>query len=251
MFRLSEINPVAFTIWGLSVYWYGIAYVIGVALGWAQIRRHEKSLSSEKLSSLVTYCAFAILLGGRAFYVLLYNPNYYLQRPLSIVNLQEGGMSFHGALTGLFIAIYAFAKKHKLNWKGLADLVSLAAPIGICLGRLANYINSELYGKPSTLPWAVIFSQVDLLPRHPTQLYEALLEGPVLFIILHRARKSCLHDKGKLSGLFLLFYAAFRIIVEIFREPENVYLSYFTLGQILSVPMLIVGAMLVRKPNSI
>jgi phosphatidylglycerol:prolipoprotein diacylglycerol transferase len=181
-----------------------------------------------------------ILLGGRLGYIVFYNLGYYLTYPADIFKLWHGGMSFHGGVLGLILIAICFAKKHRINIANLGDIIVFVAPVGIFFGRLANFINGELYGKPTDVSWAVLFPMGGYLPRHPTQLYEAFLEGVVIFVVMIFMRKKLRVKPGWMFLLFMFLYTSFRIFVEYFREPDPQigYIGYFTMGQILSVLML-------------
>ena len=196
-----------------------------------------------------TYAVFSIIIGGRLGYVLFYNPIFYLKNFLSIFKVWNGGMSFHGGLIGVLIGAYFLCKKYNINYFSFCDLLSIVSPIGLFLGRIANFINMELYGRVTNSKFAVIYSNVDNLPRHPSQLYEAFLEGFLLFIILFLLEiyTDIKKNKGLSSLLFLILYGIFRFIVEFFREPDSqigYILNYFTMGQIISIPFIFIGIIL-------
>lgn len=209
-------------------------------------------LSKAARDDLILYGVLGILLGGRLGYVLFYNLPYYLAHPTQILHVWQGGMAFHGGLIGVTLAFLVFARKHRIPFFALMDRIAVVAPIGLLLGRLANFINGELYGRVTTMPWGVIFPNGGPLPRHPSQLYEAALEGLVLFIILWRAatKTSVLKKPGMLAGLFLIGYALSRIVVEFFREPDaqlGFLFAGLTMGQLLSAAMLLVGMWALRR----
>jgi phosphatidylglycerol---prolipoprotein diacylglyceryl transferase len=252
---INNFDPVAFQIMSFEIRWYSLAYIAGITIGWAICKKLfiEKSNIVEKFDDYITYIIIGIIIGGRLGYIIFYNFDYYMNNILDIFKIWEGGMSFHGGLIGIIITSVLFGKKNNQDSFLYMDLVSLVAPIGIFFGRLANFINSELYGTITKIPWAVTFIRVDNLPRHPSQLYEAILEGIILFSILLYFRKKKLLDKpGLISALFLIFYSIFRFFVEFFREPDD-QLGYLILnlsmGQIISLIFIIFGIILFYLKN--
>ena len=248
---INNFDPVAFGIFSFEIRWYSIAYIAGILIGW--ILSKKIFLSDEKLKKkfddYITYLILGIIIGGRLGYVFFYNFDYYLINIQDIFKIWQGGMSFHGALIGIIIFSYFFAKKNNQNSFEYLDVVSIVAPIGIFFGRLANFVNSELYGIETNLPWAVKFIQVDNLNRHPSQLYEAFFEGIILFLILIFLRsKGLMKIPGMISGLFLVFYSFFRFLIEFLRVPDEQlgYLIFdLSMGQILSVIFFLFGAYLI------
>jgi phosphatidylglycerol---prolipoprotein diacylglyceryl transferase len=249
-----NIDPVIFSIGPLAVSWYSLSYVTGILLGWWYaskiIEKFNPSITKKNLEDFISWAIIGIIVGGRLGYVLLYNPHKYLTNPIEILKTYEGGMSFHGGTIGLLIAAYFFCKKHNVRFLSLTDILATVAPIGIFFGRIANFINGELYGRVTSSSLGVIFPNSDLQLRHPSQLYESLFEGLLLFLIL-----ACLVFKYKTIkrlglnfGIFLVFYSIFRIIIETFREPDiqiGFILDTLTMGQILSLPMLLLGIYLI------
>jgi phosphatidylglycerol:prolipoprotein diacylglycerol transferase len=220
---------------------------LGIVIGWILCKKIfiKNSDISEKFDDYITYLIIGIILGGRIGYIVFYNFSYYLDNFLDIFKIWQGGMSFHGGLLGIIVSSYIFAKKNNQNPFFYLDQVSIVAPVGIFFGRLANFINSELYGTTSNVPWSVIFIKVDNLSRHPSQLYEAILEGLVLFLILiYFINKNYLNKPGLISGLFLIFYSLFRFFVEFFRVPDE-QIGYLilslTMGQIISLVFASIG----------
>jgi phosphatidylglycerol:prolipoprotein diacylglycerol transferase len=216
-------------------------------IGWTLCKKIfiKNSDINEKFDDFITYLIIGIILGGRIGYVIFYNFSYYLENVLDIFKIWQGGMSFHGGLLGVIFSSYIFAKKNNQNPFSYLDQVSLVAPIGIFFGRIANFINSELYGKASDVPWSVIFIKIDNLSRHPSQLYEAILEGIILFLILiYFINKNYLKKPGLISGLFLIFYSLFRFFIEFFRIPDE-QIGYLilnlTMGQIISLLFVFIG----------
>ncbi len=253
----TNFDPVAFQFFSLEIRWYSLSYIIGIILGWFLSKRifisnHE---IKEKFDDYITYLIIGIILGGRLGYVLFYDFYYYLNNFSEIIKIWQGGMSFHGGLIGVIIASIFFAKKNNHNSFIYLDIVSLVAPIGIFFGRVSNFINSELYGIETNLPWAVKFIRVDNLYRHPSQLYEAFFEGIILFLILiYFRKKGFLKIPGIISSLFLIVYSIFRFLIEFFRVPDD-HLGYIflnlTMGQILSLIFILVGIYLVIKKYEI
>ncbi|MDA7562372.1 prolipoprotein diacylglyceryl transferase [Candidatus Pelagibacter sp.] len=252
---INNFDPVAFNILSLEIRWYSLAYIFGIIIGWSLCKKIfiKNSDISEKFDDYITYLIIGIILGGRLGYIIFYNFNYYSHNILDIFKIWQGGMSFHGGLLGIILSSIIFAKKNNQDPFVYMDLVSLVAPIGIFFGRLANFINSELYGKTSEVLWSVTFTKVDNLPRHPSQLYEAVLEGAILFLILMCFRKKdYLTKPGLISALFLIFYSIFRFFVEFFRVPDE-QLGYLILnlsmGQIISLIFVTIGTILFYIKN--
>ena len=255
-----NFDPVAIQLGPLSIHWYGLMYVfgfLGVYLLWLYRIRAYPELTESKwnpdlVSDLVFYGALGAVLGGRLGYVLFYKPGYYINNLLEIFYLQEGGMSFHGGMLGVIVALYLFSRKIKLSLLAVGDFVAPVAPVGLFFGRMGNFINQELWGKPTDLPWGMVFTNGGPEPRHPSMLYEAFLEGIVLLVVLWLvARKP--RPAGMLSGLFLVGYSISRILVEFVRVPDE-HLNYLlfdwvTMGQVLSLPMLLLGLFLILRAN--
>ena len=252
---INNFDPIAFQIMSFEIRWYSLAYIAGIIIGWSLCKKIfiQKSNIKEKFDDYITYLIIGIIIGGRIGYIIFYNFDYYINNILDIFRIWEGGMSFHGGLLGVIVASILFAKKNNQESFLYMDLVSLVAPIGIFFGRLANFINSELYGGPTDAPWGIIFVQIDNLSRHPSQLYEAFLEGIILFLILLYFRnKNFLKKPGLISSLFLIFYSIFRFIIEFFRVPDQQlgYLMFeLTMGQIISVIFIILGIILFYFKN--
>ena len=253
---VHNLNPVLIDLGFFQIKWYSIAYILGILLGWfyASIiiknNNNITTINRINLEDLIIYLIFGIILGGRLGYVIFYDPSYYIQYPSEIFKIWNGGMSFHGGLLGVIISTFIFAKINKNNFFEFTDIISCVAPIGLFLGRIANFINGELFGKVSTLPWAVIFPGGGNLGRHPSQIYEALLEGLLLFILINifAIKKKLLKRTGFISGLFLILYSILRIISENFREPD-IHLGYIyiniSMGIILSIITLIAGLLII------
>ena len=252
---INNFDPVAFQIISFEIRWYSLAYILGIVIGWALCKKIfiRNSDIGEKFDDYVTYLIIGIILGGRLGYIIFYNFSYYSENILDIFKIWQGGMSFHGGLLGVIASSYIFSKKNNQNIFSYLDQVSLVAPIGIFLGRLANFINSELYGTATDISWSVIFIKVDNLSRHPSQLYEAILEGIILFLILiYFMNKNYLKKPGLISGLFLIFYSTFRFFVEFFRVPDE-QIGYLilnlTMGQIISLVFATTGIILFYLKN--
>ncbi len=247
---INNFDPVAIEILSLEIRWYSIAYIMGILLGWylakqVLIKNHNLK---DRFDDYVTYVIIGIIIGGRFGYVLFYDPKYYLSNLFDIIKIWQGGMSFHGGLLGVIFASIIYSKKNSEDVFKYLDIVALVAPIGIFFGRISNFINSELYGYETSMPWAVQFIQIDNLYRHPSQLYEAILEGFILFLILiFFWKKKYLDEAGKLSAIFLIFYSSFRFFCEFFRVPD-VQLGYLmfnlSMGQIISIIFFIAGSAL-------
>lgn len=256
MFNFPNIDPIAFNIGPLSVTWYSLSYVIGIICGWIYLNKlistnKESKITKNNIDDFVSWAIIGIVIGGRLGYVLFYDPVKYLHSPVDILKTYEGGMSFHGGIIGFIISAIIFCRTNKIPFLNFLDAVSIVAPIGLFLGRIANFINAELYGRITDVPWAFVFPGSDGLPRHPSQLYEAFLEGIVLFIVQRCSYSTLVKNKpGYLSGQFLVLYSIFRILVEFFREPDFKvgYLAhYFTMGQVLCTPMLAIGIILIYQ----
>ena len=248
---INNFDPVAIQIFSIEIRWYSLSYVIGILLGWFLSKRIfiKDPLLKEKFDDYITYLIIGIIIGGRLGYILLYNPNYYLNNLIDVFKIWQGGMSFHGGLVGVIAMSVLFAKKNDQDYFLYLDVVSIVAPIGIFFGRISNFINSELYGIETNLPWAVKFIKIDNLYRHPSQLYEAIFEGLILFLVLiYFRKKGFMKIPGLISGLFLIFYSIFRFVIEFVRVPDE-QLGYIfldlTMGQVVSFLFLLFGGYLV------
>ena len=254
------IDPILLQIGPIAIRWYGLAYVVGIMLGWLWVRRRMAKECPQhlgpSLDNYLTYAILGIVLGGRLGYATFYNPSLF-SKPLQLVAVWEGGMAFHGGMIGLLVATLLFCTHSKIPFSRFADLLARAAPIGIFFGRIANFINGELYGRVTDVPWAIVFPSGGTEPRHPSQLYEAGLEGILLFLLCNLLGKNQWIKKqpGRLSGVFLVGYGCVRVVVECFRQPDvqlGLYWDVFTLGQILSVPLILAGFyLLIRKPQTL
>ncbi len=243
---INNFDPVAIEIFSIEIRWYSLAYIIGILLSWYLAKKFFVSKNIKyKFDDYITYVIIGLILGGRLGYVLFYNIDYYLINIFDIFKIWQGGMSFHGGVIGIIIATLIFSRKNNGHVFEYLDIVALVSPIGIFFGRIANFINSELYGHETSMPWAVQFIQIDNLYRHPSQIYEAILEGVILFLLLiFFWNKEKFKTPGKLSSLFLIFYSTLRFIVEYFRVPDE-HLGYLildlTMGQLISIIFLIIG----------
>ena len=252
---INNFDPVAFQIFSLEIRWYSLAYIIGILMGWILSKKifiSDEEIK-EKFDDYLTYLILGIIIGGRLGYVIFYNFNYYIDNLIDILKVWQGGMSFHGGLLGVVLSSILFAKKNNHNPFKYLDVVAIVSPIGIFFGRIANFINSELYGIETDLPWGVKFLKIDNLYRHPSQIYEAVFEGIILFIILLYFRnKGFMKSPGIISGLFLIFYSIFRFVIEFFRVPDEQlgYLfSNLTMGQIMCLLFFLIGTFLIIKKN--
>jgi len=251
---INNFDPVAIQFFSLEIRWYSIAYIIGILLGWYLAKRVFINTSiKDRFDDYITYIIIGLILGGRIGYVLFYNFEFYVNNFFDIFKIWQGGMSFHGGVVGIVFASVLFSKKKDENVFEYLDIIALVSPIGIFFGRIANFINSELYGYETSVPWAVQFIQIDNLYRHPTQIYEAIAEGIILFLILiFFWNKKILKIPGKLSALFLVFYSIFRFIIEYFRVPDE-QLGYLilnlTMGQLISFIFFIFGLSLYYLKN--
>jgi phosphatidylglycerol:prolipoprotein diacylglycerol transferase len=256
-----NLNPVLINFSFFEVRWYSLAYIFGILIGWwiakkiidYKIQNKIIEFDSKSFDDLITYIIVSIIVGGRLGYIIFYNFSYYISNPFDIFKIWQGGMSFHGALIGVMLGTYLFSNKIKLNSFFFLDIIASVAPVGIFFGRIANFINGELYGKPTNLFFSVIFPDVDEIPRHPSQLYEATLEGFILFVILINLIYKKSINTGTVSALFMILYGLFRITSEQFREPDTQigYLfDLFSMGSILSFFMILIGLLILRKAKN-
>lgn len=260
MLSYPSINPVALSVGPISIYWYGVMHLIAfLIIFWILIRKGPKEIppwTTESISDLIVYSAVGVIFGGTLGNFLFYDLDALFKEPLRMFQFWEPGRSFHGGLLGVLLAIFIFCKIHqqpKRSFLSVTDFIAPVVPIGLAAGRLGNFMNGELWGKPTALPWGMVFPQAGPYARHPSQLYECILEGFVLFIILygydyyHKTRGKPLLP-GEMSGLFLMLYGLFRMAIECVREPEfgqsYIALGWVTMGQILSIPMVIIGLIL-------
>ena len=246
---LPSLNPIALDFGFIAIRWYSIAYIAGILIALSFLKNQNKKyniMSRSNCDDWLTWSVLSIIIGGRIGYVIFYNIGFFIENPLEIIAVWHGGMSFHGGLIGAIIGMFLFCRLYKINFLQLTDIIAIIAPIGLFFGRIANFINMELYGRVTNSNFGVIFPNAGDFPRHPSQLYEAFLEGILLFVILFFVSKfsNAQEKKGAISGLFLIFYGLFRIIAENFREPDvqiGFLVSGVTMGQILSLPLILIG----------
>ena len=250
MLTYPNFNPIALQLGSIKIYWYGIMYLISfVGIWWlanyrARIKKLASGWNTEEIEDLILSCMIGVIVGGRLGEFLFYQTATIWHNPLAILQIWRGGMSFHGGLIGVLIACFIFARKNKKSFFTIADFIAPLIPIGLGLGRLGNFINGELWGRVTDVPWAMVFPAADAMPRHPSQLYEFLLEGVALFLILwfYAAKK---RPKMAVSGMFLLLYGIFRFAIEFVRVPDAIVYGWLTMGQLLCVPMIVIGVGLV------
>ena len=259
---IHNLDPVLFDFGFLAIRWYSLSYIFGILIGWwlgkkIILKRFQSlnySFDIKEFDNLITYIIISMLVGGRIGYIIFYNFGYYVSNPFDVLKIWEGGMSFHGALVGVILGTYWFSIKKNIPTFFLLDVISFVAPIGIFFGRIANFINGELVGKTTDVFWGVIFPSVDNNTRHPSQIYEAFLEGAVLFIIMNFIFFKDNYRTGTCSYIFLIFYGIFRIFSEIFREPDlqvGYFFNLLSMGTILSVLMILGGIIIFLKKNDI
>ena len=257
---IHDLDPVLLNFGLFDLRWYSLAYIIGILTAWwlgkkiilNKIKIINIKFSIQEFDDLITYLIISLLIGGRLGYVVFYNWSYYLINPLDIIKIWEGGMSFHGALIGIILGTYLFSVKKNTSLFFLLDIIACVSPIGLFFGRIANFINSELVGKTTNVFWAVIFPKIDNSPRHPSQLYEAFLEGIILFFIMNWIIRQKNYKIGSCSYLFLIYYGIFRIFSEIFRQPDpqvGYIVGTISMGMILSAIMIIAGSIIYLNKN--
>ncbi|MDC0488716.1 prolipoprotein diacylglyceryl transferase [Pelagibacteraceae bacterium] len=248
-----DLSPVLIDFGIIVIRWYSLAYIAGILIGWwigkKIISKKFSKFNLKDFDDLITYLIISLLIGGRVGYIIFYNPKYYISHPLEMIKIWEGGMSFHGALIGIVIGTCIFSIRRKISAFFLLDIIACVSPVGLFFGRIANFINGELVGKITIVSWGVIFPSIDSLPRHPSQLYEAILEGIILFLIMNIIIFKKNYKIGTCSYMFLICYGIFRIISEFFREPDS-QLGYlfglFSMGTILSAFMMLFGFIIFR-----
>ena len=256
IFIQPSIDPILISLGFLDIRWYSLSYIFTFIFGSILIKKLNKkslnNLSNIQIDKFFVWAVLGVIIGGRVGYVLFYQLQLFFLDPLYIFQIWKGGMSFHGGLIGMILAIYLFAKQNNLSFFYLSDLVSIVAPIGLFLGRISNFINTELYGRITDFPFAIIYPLIDNNPRHPSQLYEAFFEGVVLFIILYLIfiKNSKKYTAGIISAFFLILYSIFRFLIEFLREPDShlgLFLNYFSMGQILCIPIFFAGILILFR----
>lgn len=253
MIEYPNVDPVALSLGPITIYWYGLTYVGGLVFAWwlgkQRARLPNSPIKESQIDDLIFYAALGIIIGGRVGYALFYGAGSLLDDPLRVFRIWEGGMAFHGGFLGVVIAMWFLCRNHKIEFGGLVDFIAPLAPVGLALGRLGNFINQELWGRPADVPWAMVFpNDASGLARHPSQLYQFAMEGVLLFIILYWYTRVP-RPRWSAAGLFLFGYGVFRSTAEFFREPDAHIgfdaLGWITRGQLLSLPMIIAGAMII------
>lgn len=248
MIAYPHFSPVAFSLGPIQVHWYGLMYLAGFVMAWLlarwRARHYQLDFSPAAIDDIIFYAAMGVIVGGRLGYMIFYNASQWLSHPLSIFKLWEGGMSFHGGLLGVIASVWLVGRRIGKSFLEIGDFIAPLVPLGLAAGRLGNFINGELWGRPADVPWAMVFPHADNLPRHPSQLYEMGLEGIALFVLVwvYASQK---RPTGAVSGVFLMGYAVSRMLAECFREPDVqlgfLAFDWLTMGQLLSIPMLLAG----------
>ncbi len=257
MLTFPNIDPIAFEIGPFKIHWYGIAYMVGIYIAWqvgmSLLRKHQTQVTPKILDDSIIWIIMGIVIGGRLGYVLFYAPSMIWTNPLEIFKTWNGGMAFHGGTLGVLIAIFMYARKVKTPFLSLLDIAACVTPIGLFCGRIANFINGELWGRVTNSPLGMIFPRAGDLPRHPSQLYEAATEGLLLFFILIFlwTKTDLRHKPGRISGIFAIGYAMARMFCELFREPDALVVGSLTIGQALSIPLIGAGWFLLRYPTEL
>jgi len=252
---VHELNPIAFSLFNFKIYWYSLSYLFGFIFSYFYVKfilnKDFVNISFQIFEDFLGWAVIGVVIGGRMGYVIFYNLNFYLDNPIEILKIWQGGMSFHGGLIGIILSIFFFSKLKKIDFLNLLNLVSSCAPIGLFLGRLANFVNKELIGRPTNSDWGVLFFENDVL-RHPSQIYEAIFEGLIIFIVISYIIKKKYYTFINVSSLFLIMYGFFRFIIEFYREPDS-HLGFIfmniSMGQLLCLPMVLLGLMFVKKKN--
>ena len=256
IFIQPAIDPIIFSFSFIEIRWYSMSYVTAFLLGSYLMKSFNASLSykidNKLIDDFFIWAIVGVIIGGRTGYVMFYQLNSFILNPLYIIYIWKGGMSFHGGLAGMIISVFLFSRKNNIDFFSLADLISLVAPVGLFFGRIANFINTELIGRITDFPLAIIYPSIDSFPRHPSQLYEAFFEGIILFIILlfFYFKKYSKEKYGIISGIFLFFYGIFRFLIEFLREPDQqigLIFNFFSMGQLLCIPLIIFGLIILYK----
>ena len=252
---IHELNPIAFSLFNFKIYWYSLSYLFGFIFSYCYVKfvlnKDFVNMDFKIFEDFIGWAVLGVIFGGRIGYVIFYNLNFYLENPIEILKIWQGGMSFHGGLIGLILSIFFFSKSKKVNFLDLLNLVSSCAPIGLFLGRLANFVNRELIGRPTNSDWGVMFFENDVL-RHPSQIYEAIFEGLIIFFVMFYIIKKKYYRYINISSLFLIMYGIFRFTIEFYREPDS-HLGFIfmniSMGQLLCLPMILIGSIFLRKKN--
>ena len=252
---IHELNPIAFSLFNFKIYWYSLSYLFGFIFSYYFVKfvlnKDFVNMDFRIFEDFIGWAVLGVILGGRIGYVIFYNLNFYLENPVEILKIWQGGMSFHGGLIGVILSIFFFSKSKKINFLDLLNLVSSCAPIGLFLGRLANFVNRELIGRPTNSDWGVMFFENDVL-RHPSQIYEAIFEGLIIFLVIFYIIKKKYYRYINISSLFLIMYGIFRFTIEFYREPDS-HLGFIfmniSMGQLLCLPMILIGSIFLRKKN--
>ena len=252
---IHELNPVAFSLFNFKIYWYSLSYLFGFIFSYYYVKfvlnKDFLNINFKIFEDFLGWAVLGVIFGGRIGYVIFYNLNFYLENPIEILKIWQGGMSFHGGLIGVILSIFFFSKSKRINFLDLLNLASSCAPIGLFLGRLANFVNRELIGRPTNSNWGVLFFENDVL-RHPSQIYEAIFEGLIIFFVIFYIIKKKYYRYLNISSLFLIMYGIFRFTIEFYREPDS-HLGFIfmniSMGQLLCLPMILIGSIFLRKKN--
>ena len=252
---IHELDPIAFSLFNFKIYWYSLSYLFGFIFSYYYVKfvlnKDFVNINFKIFEDFLGWAVFGVIFGGRIGYVIFYNLDYYSENPIEILKIWQGGMSFHGGLIGVILSIFLFSKSKKINFFDLLNLVSSCAPIGLFLGRLANFVNRELIGRPTNSNWGVLFFEDDVL-RHPSQIYEAIFEGLIIFIVIFYIIKKKYYTYINIYSVFLIMYGIFRFTIEFYREPDS-HLGFIfvniSMGQLLCLPMIFIGLVFLRKKN--
>ena len=252
---IHELNPIAFSLFNFKIYWYSLSYLFGFIFSYYYVKfvlnKDFVNINFKIFEDFLGWAVLGVIFGGRIGYVIFYNLDYYSENPIEILKIWQGGMSFHGGLIGVILSIFLFSKSKKINFFDLLNLVSSCAPIGLFLGRLANFVNRELIGRPTNSNWGVLFFEDDVL-RHPSQIYEAIFEGLIIFIVIFYIIKKQYYKYINIYSVFLIMYGIFRFTIEFYREPDS-HLGFIfvniSMGQLLCLPMILIGLIFLRKKN--
>ena len=252
---IHELDPIAFSLFNFKIYWYSLSYLFGFIFSYYYVKfilnKDFVNMNFKIFEDFLGWAVLGVIFGGRIGYVIFYNLDFYAENPIEILKIWQGGMSFHGGLIGVILSIFIFSKSKKIYFFDLLNLVSSCAPIGLFLGRLANFVNRELIGRPTNTNWGVLFFEDDVL-RHPSQIYEAIFEGLIIFIVIFYIIKKKYYTSINIYSLFLIMYGIFRFTIEFYREPDShlgfIFLN-ISMGQLLCLPMIIIGLIFLRKKN--